>query len=134
MMPMQVSCSRACFITGSVLKVGNMGQGRRGRYGFGSTTFQSPLISRRGLPYSRGCGTHVEATNVYCSDMPCNSKWPAAHVLSPLNFLRLLTSRLPDSLFLSEPSVRKMSCGVPSSGRAKRALIMTSLLHVDGHG
>ena len=24
-------------------------------------------------------------------------KWPAAHVSSPLNFLRLLTSRLPDS-------------------------------------
>ena len=46
---------------------------------------------------------------------------------APLNFLRLLTCRLPDSLFLSEPSVRKMSCGVPSSGRAKRALIMTSL-------
>ena len=61
----------------------------------------------------------------------CNSKWPAAHVSSPLNFLRLLTSRLPDSLFLSEPSVRKMSCGVPSSGRAKRHLFSTSTVTDD---
>ena len=68
----------------------------------------------------------MEATNVYCStcmqlEMANCSRFVAPE-LPPTPHLRL-----PDSLFLSEPSVRKMSCGVPSSGRAKRALIMTSL-------
>ena len=107
-----------------------------GAAGTAGTVLAVPLFSRFMIISRRGLHIHTvggvwhprggaELTNVYCIVRACSSKWPAAHVSSPLYFFRLLTSRLPDSLFLSEPSVRRILCGVPSSGRGLISCTMT---------
>jgi len=85
---------------------------RAGAAGTAGTVLAVPLfgrltISRRGLYSREGVAPmwwrSIDVNVVHA----CSSKRPAAHVSLPWNFLRLLTSCLPDSFlfFHSEPSV-----------------------------